>query len=260
MIVHGIPSEDGRPRRGRHHLASTAGRSSRATTATPPTPPPVGEVSAEATRLMEVTEASLYAGIDQLTPGNRLHEVGRAVQQVAEAAGFSVVREYVGPRHRHGHARGAPGARTTGRARRDPPSRRGWSSPSSPWSTPGDRHGPARRRLERGHRRRPAVGPLRAHHRRDRRRARRSSPSCRPLTRAVPGPRRTCAGRGRRTGNLAHEGLDWSFGWPRLCGGVPIPLQVVCSGMPPTAVASGRRIPWSAAHVVPRADDGQIEE
>ena len=56
----------------------------------------VGEVSAEATRLMEVTRASLFAGIEQLTEGNRLHEVGRAVQQVAEAAGFSVVREYVG--------------------------------------------------------------------------------------------------------------------------------------------------------------------
>ncbi|MGH9096506.1 MAG: type I methionyl aminopeptidase [Acidimicrobiales bacterium] len=56
----------------------------------------VGEVSAEATRLMEVTQASLFAGIEQLTEGNRLHEVGRAVQQVAEAAGFSVVREYVG--------------------------------------------------------------------------------------------------------------------------------------------------------------------
>lgn len=57
---------------------------------------PVGKVSAEAVRLMEVTEASLFAGIDQLTSGNRLHEVGRAVQKVAEAAGFSVVREYVG--------------------------------------------------------------------------------------------------------------------------------------------------------------------
>ncbi len=56
----------------------------------------VGEVSAEATRLMAVTEQSLWAGIEQLRPGNRLHEVGRAVQQVAEAAGFSVVREYVG--------------------------------------------------------------------------------------------------------------------------------------------------------------------
>jgi methionyl aminopeptidase len=56
----------------------------------------IGHVTAEATRLMEVTERSLWAGIDQLTAGNRLHEVGRAVQNVAEAAGFSVVREYVG--------------------------------------------------------------------------------------------------------------------------------------------------------------------
>ena len=57
---------------------------------------PIGEVSAEATRLMEVTEQSLWAGIEQLRAGNRLHAVGRAVQSVAEAAGFSVVREYVG--------------------------------------------------------------------------------------------------------------------------------------------------------------------
>jgi methionyl aminopeptidase len=56
----------------------------------------VGSVSDEARRLMEVTERSLWAGIDQLKAGNRLHEVGRAVQEVAEAAGFSVVREYVG--------------------------------------------------------------------------------------------------------------------------------------------------------------------
>jgi methionyl aminopeptidase len=56
----------------------------------------IGEVSADAKRLIEVTEASLYAGIDQMTVGNRLHEIGRAVQKVAEAAGFSVVREYVG--------------------------------------------------------------------------------------------------------------------------------------------------------------------
>ncbi|MGO9457624.1 MAG: type I methionyl aminopeptidase [Acidimicrobiales bacterium] len=56
----------------------------------------VGRVSAEAERLLEVTERSLWAGIDQLTAGNRLHEVGRAVQEVAEAAGYTVVREYVG--------------------------------------------------------------------------------------------------------------------------------------------------------------------
>lgn len=56
----------------------------------------IGEVTGEARRLIEVTERSLWAGIEELRAGNRLHEVGRAVQDVAEAAGFSVVREYVG--------------------------------------------------------------------------------------------------------------------------------------------------------------------
>jgi methionyl aminopeptidase len=56
----------------------------------------VGDVTKEAQRLLEVTERSLWAGIDHLRAGDRLHEVGRAVQQVAEGEGFSVVREYVG--------------------------------------------------------------------------------------------------------------------------------------------------------------------
>ena len=56
----------------------------------------IGEVTPEAARLIDTTERSLWAGIDQLTRGNALNEVGRAVQAVAEAAGFSVVREYVG--------------------------------------------------------------------------------------------------------------------------------------------------------------------
>jgi len=56
----------------------------------------IGAVSPEAARLIETTERSLWAGIEQLRSGNRLHEVGRAVQEVAEGAGFSVVREYVG--------------------------------------------------------------------------------------------------------------------------------------------------------------------
>ena len=56
----------------------------------------VGKISDAAQRLIDATERSLWAGIDQLTIGNRLHEVGRAVQKVAEAAGFSVVRYYVG--------------------------------------------------------------------------------------------------------------------------------------------------------------------
>ena len=58
---------------------------------------------------MEVTRQSLEAGIEQMRDGNRLYDIGEAVQTVAEGAGFSVVREYVGPRHRHGHARGPAG-------------------------------------------------------------------------------------------------------------------------------------------------------
>ena len=57
---------------------------------------PVGQVSEEAAELIKVTEESLYAGIDQMVDGNRISDIGHAVQTVAEAAGFSVVREYVG--------------------------------------------------------------------------------------------------------------------------------------------------------------------
>jgi methionyl aminopeptidase len=57
---------------------------------------PVGEVSPEARKLIEVTEASLVAGIDKMRDGNRLTDIGQAIQEVAEAGGYSVVREYVG--------------------------------------------------------------------------------------------------------------------------------------------------------------------
>ncbi|MGB4593800.1 MAG: type I methionyl aminopeptidase [Coriobacteriia bacterium] len=56
----------------------------------------IGEVSKGARKLMEVTRASLIAGIAQCRPNMRLYDIGHAVQQMAEAAGFSVVREYVG--------------------------------------------------------------------------------------------------------------------------------------------------------------------
>ena len=57
---------------------------------------PVGEISAAAKRLLAVTENSLWKGIEQMTAGNRLNEIGRAVEKVALAAGYGVVREYVG--------------------------------------------------------------------------------------------------------------------------------------------------------------------
>jgi methionyl aminopeptidase len=52
--------------------------------------------STEAEKLVRATEEALEAGISQIRPGGRLSDVGAAVQQVAEGAGFSVVREYVG--------------------------------------------------------------------------------------------------------------------------------------------------------------------
>ena len=57
---------------------------------------PVGVISDEATRLLAATKASLDAGIQQARAGNHLFDIGASVQAVAEGAGFSVVREYVG--------------------------------------------------------------------------------------------------------------------------------------------------------------------
>ena len=56
----------------------------------------VGAISSEAEKLIRVTEEALAAGISHLVDGGRLSDVGHAVQTVAEGAGFSVVREYVG--------------------------------------------------------------------------------------------------------------------------------------------------------------------
>jgi methionyl aminopeptidase len=57
---------------------------------------PVGEVRPEVARLLRVTVEALEAGIAQIAPGRRIGDIGHAIQQVAESAGFSVVREYVG--------------------------------------------------------------------------------------------------------------------------------------------------------------------
>ena len=56
----------------------------------------IGDISKAAQQLLDATEASLWAGIAQMESGNRLHDIGRAVAEVADKAGFSVVREYTG--------------------------------------------------------------------------------------------------------------------------------------------------------------------
>ncbi|MCR2807329.1 type I methionyl aminopeptidase [Paenibacillus soyae] len=56
----------------------------------------VGSVTPEVQRLLDVTEESLYAGLALIKPDVRLYTISHAIQKVIEAAGFSVVREYVG--------------------------------------------------------------------------------------------------------------------------------------------------------------------
>jgi methionine aminopeptidase, type I len=56
----------------------------------------VGAITAEARRLIRVTEQSFFAGMNAFQAGNRLQAISAAVQQTAEAAGFSIVRELVG--------------------------------------------------------------------------------------------------------------------------------------------------------------------
>jgi len=56
----------------------------------------VGEIDAEAQRLLDVCQEALAAGIEQAQPGNRLSDISHAIQVVVEDAGFSVVRALVG--------------------------------------------------------------------------------------------------------------------------------------------------------------------
>lgn len=62
---------------------------------------PVGKAGDVVTRFLEITEKSLWEGIKQALPGNRLGDISNAIQSYVEHRGFSVVREYVG--HGIGH-------------------------------------------------------------------------------------------------------------------------------------------------------------
>ena len=57
---------------------------------------PVGKVSEEAQKLIEVTEEALHKGIEKARVGNRLYDISHAIQSWVESFGFSVVRDFVG--------------------------------------------------------------------------------------------------------------------------------------------------------------------
>jgi len=56
----------------------------------------VGTIDKDAEKLLKITKESLERGVEQARPGNRVSDIGHAVQQHVEANGFSVVREFVG--------------------------------------------------------------------------------------------------------------------------------------------------------------------
>ncbi len=57
---------------------------------------PVGEIDAETQKLLDVTEKSLFKGIEQAVIGNRLSDISHQIQTVVESNGFSIVRDFVG--------------------------------------------------------------------------------------------------------------------------------------------------------------------
>lgn len=104
----------------------------------------VGEISPDARTLLRVTEESLYAGIKEAKAGNHIGDIGFAVQNVAEGAGFGVVRELVG----HGIGRTfheEPQVPNYGKPKRGPVLKVGMTIAIEPMITAGD---PATRTLD----------------------------------------------------------------------------------------------------------------
>jgi methionyl aminopeptidase len=94
-IVHGIPSTK-RPLSEGSIVSVDVGVQLEGLHADSATTLPVGRISADAERLLSVTQECLAAGIAQARVGNHVGDIGHAVQQVAEGAGYGVVRELVG--------------------------------------------------------------------------------------------------------------------------------------------------------------------
>lgn len=93
-VVHGMPSE--RILKEGDILSLDFGVSFKGYCGDAAVTVPVGNVSAKARRLMDVTEKSLHLAIENARAGKRLGDVSAAVQNYVEAAGFSIVRDYVG--------------------------------------------------------------------------------------------------------------------------------------------------------------------
>jgi methionyl aminopeptidase len=94
MVVHGIPG-DYELRRG-DVLSLDVGVIKDGWVADAAMTVPVGAVGPDAVKLLDVTKASLFAGVEQMRPGNHLGDVSAAIQRTVEAEGLSIIRTLVG--------------------------------------------------------------------------------------------------------------------------------------------------------------------
>jgi methionyl aminopeptidase len=135
-IVHGIPSRKRILREG-NIVSVDVGVHLEGLHADSAATFPVGEISPDARRLLEVTQQCLQAGIAAAIAGNHVGDIGYAVQTIAEAAGFGVVRELVG--HGIGTAfHEEPQVPNHGRPKRGPLLREGMTIAIEPMITQGD--------------------------------------------------------------------------------------------------------------------------
>ena len=95
QVVHGIPSDKVRLKEG-DIISVDFGSYYKGFYGDSAVTIPVGSISNELERLLEVTKISLQKGIEQVLVGNRISDISRAVQTYAEGNGFSVVRQFVG--------------------------------------------------------------------------------------------------------------------------------------------------------------------
>lgn len=93
-VVHGIP--DDRPLKEGDIVSIDCGVTLDGYVGDSATTIPIGKVSKEAQALIDATRTSLVKGIEQIRLGNRVHDIGHAIQSFAEEKGYSVVREFVG--------------------------------------------------------------------------------------------------------------------------------------------------------------------
>jgi methionyl aminopeptidase len=100
---------------------------------------PVGNVSAEAQKLIQVTKESFFKGVEKAVIGNRLTDISHAIQEYAESFGYSMVRDYVG----HGIGRNMhedPEVPNFGRPNRGPKLVKGMALAIEPMVNLGDYH------------------------------------------------------------------------------------------------------------------------